>query len=561
MKKFFVSVVIAALFVGFTSCKDDNTDENGDVVLAGVTLEGTKSVLNIDETLDLTVKYFPADATHKDLEWTSSNEAVAMVENGKVTALSEGSAAITAVSVKNNEVSDTYSITVLPKDVEVTILTVEGAQTGVWPKDAIVYVVDQIWVEKGAKLTVEEGVTIIMKDGPVGTSGAPVEFYVDGSLYLRGTTEKPVLVTVEHALRTEANRYAGLWGGFVGGNDFSEMLFDNVIVEYTGALCGVGSQSVINGLNVADKDQTAQILTNNPSGNIVVINSTFRYANSDALYFMGGNAIVANNIIHTIGENDNDGINMKAGVKVDIAFNLCFSVNSNALKLSSSGQGPGRDQALIRAYNNTIVNSGWRRTKNLKGGSIFLEQGALASVYNNLIVNSKLMLKTPSLNNPTFNKGGCDHNSFVGYNFYASGSQQLTNPTLLTIDGVTLTTAFAGYTYADEDYWHDWDNYPANYPKIDQTSLVATAAGTPNPNFVNFPFNSVPLDRDLFDASWDFHVNAGSPVLVGAEGKEPKSAPFTSEFVPYFGTTGLMIDGKMYTTPAPKAQYGAFGTK
>jgi len=65
----------------------------------------------------------------------------------------------------------------------------------------------------------------------------------------------------------------------------------------------------------------------------------------------------------------------------------------------------------------------------------------------------------------------------------------------------------------------------------------------------------------MFDTSWDFHVNVGSPVLVGVEDKTPKSAPFTNEFAPYFGTTGLMIDGKMYTTPTPKAQYGAFGVK
>ena len=64
-------------------------------------------------------------------------------------------------------------------------------------------------------------------------------------------------------------------------------------------------------------------------------------------------------------------VNVKAGCKVDAAYNLMFAPNTNGFKLSSSGQNDeaGRKQALIRAYNNTIVNAGWRRD-GVKGGSV-----------------------------------------------------------------------------------------------------------------------------------------------------------------------------------------------
>ena len=244
---------------------------------------------------------------------------------------------------------------------------------------------------------------------------------------------------------------------------------------------------------------------------------------------------------------------MKAGVKVDIAYNLCFSVNSNAMKLSSSGQSPDRHQVLIRAYNNTILNSGWRRSKNLKGGSIFVEKNALASVYNNLIVNCKFMTKTPKLNVPDPDNGA-DHSSIVDYNFYASGSKEAANPNAL---GVFIPTSYAGYVFDDEDYWHDGR---MGTPKIDENSLIATSAGAPDPMFVNYGFNTVALEEDMYNPTWDFHVQAGSPVVNGANGKTPRNA-FSGDFAPFFGTTPLItVDGKEYKTPLPSAKYGAFGT-
>jgi len=551
MKKLLAMTAMVAIVLT-AGCQKEKKEDLKELVLSA-----SKNIIKPQEILNVEFRLFPEDPKDANLNWTSSNTDVATVSpTGVVTALKVGVTKIKATSASNPAIFDELTIEVSASEV----VSKSGAVEGVWHAGSVVTITDQIWVAKGKKLIVEEGVTILVQDGQVGTSNAPIEFYVDGSLLLKGTKEKPILVTVADASkRTFENRYEGLWGGFVGGNDFSELLFNYVTVEFTGALCRANSQSVINGLNVADKDRTSHILTNNPEGKIVVMNSTFRYGESDAMYFMGGRAIVAHNIIHTIGETDNDGINMKSGVQVDIAYNLTFSVNSNGMKLSSSGQSPTRSQALIRAYNNTIVNSGWRRTKNLKGGSIFLEQGALASVFNNLVVNSKLMGKTPNLtdaNNP--NKGGCDWESVMDYNFYASGSQTLTATNLQIIEGVTILTAFAGYTLKDNDYFHDGRS---GTPIMDGNSLVATSAGAPAITFVNFGFNTVPLNQDRYDAAWDFHVtSATSPVIAGANGKTPQNN-FTGKFAPYFSVTGLTLDGVEYKSPTPSARYGAFGTK
>lgn len=78
-----------------------------EVVVESLTLDVTSRELVVQEILMLTATLAPANATDKNVEWTTSDAAVASVEkidasteddyvNGKVTALSEGTAEITA---------------------------------------------------------------------------------------------------------------------------------------------------------------------------------------------------------------------------------------------------------------------------------------------------------------------------------------------------------------------------------------------------------------------------------------------------------------------------------
>lgn len=64
-----------------------------------VTLSASSAELLVDETLQLSATVYPDDTTNPTLTWSSSDEGVATVVGGKVTAMSVGEAVITATTV------------------------------------------------------------------------------------------------------------------------------------------------------------------------------------------------------------------------------------------------------------------------------------------------------------------------------------------------------------------------------------------------------------------------------------------------------------------------------
>ncbi len=539
-KNLFLILLATLLMIPFTGCKKDST-----VDLAGITLSKTSTMLKPEVMEKLSVTFFPSDATNKEVTWSSSDQSVATVDNtGLITAVSVGSATITVTSSQDGTLKATCDVTVSWD----TLNNVSGDVSGIWEKNSTVNVSGHITVPVGQTLTIEEGAQVLFDDNGVGASHTRIEFMVAGSLYCKGTPSNPVLFSVAASKRTPANTFGGLWGGIVATKDCPEMLFDNVIMEYTGGDVVTDSPSAIAGIYTAGDDITPHITTNNPQGKYIVTNCILRYGRSDALYFIGGQGIITNNIFIAIGETGAEAINIKAGCKVDAAYNLIFSPNTNGLKLSSSGQddAAGRTQALIKAFNNTIINAGWRRN-GVKGGGIYVEKGALAGVFNNLEVNCKFMAMTPKFDQPD-PSNGADNNSIIDYNFYASGSQE--SP--LAQDNPTTLTSYLGYTSAQANYWHDGRN---GTPMVDLNSPVSASAGDTekDPRFVNYGFNTVALNSYTFDNSWDFHVQAGSPVLTGAY------SDFSGAYAPYWSASGLTVNGTEYKTTAPAAHFGAFG--
>ncbi len=68
------------------------------VAVTGVELNLTELTLNIDESETLTATISPANADNKNITWSSSDESIATVENGVVTAVGEGTATITVTT-------------------------------------------------------------------------------------------------------------------------------------------------------------------------------------------------------------------------------------------------------------------------------------------------------------------------------------------------------------------------------------------------------------------------------------------------------------------------------
>ena len=426
--------------------------------------------------------------------------------------------------------------------------------TGTLESGTTLEVDSHLLVPEGESLTIEPGVTLVFSSKGVGVNHVAIEFTVDGNLYCLGTEDQPVRLTVAENERTQANTFAGLWGGIVAGASCEEMIIDHTIIEYTGGQVVEGSPAAENGYYTAGDDAYPQITTNNANGNYVITNSIIRNGWSDGIYMMGGNAIIADNIFSANGYDGAEAVNVKSGCKVDVAGNIMFSPNTNGLKLSSSDQSEVRHQALIQAYNNTIINSGWRRDGE-KGGCIYVEEMANVSVFNNLLVNCKFRAITPAWSTPTEEDCYDRENSMVDYNYYASGNvkSSLVFSGEYEDDGEILHYSGAEYPYQGYAYDHEeYDN-----EKVDVNSKIAENAedaAAMDPDFVNYDINADPALYEWND-SWDFHVNAGSPVLEGAY------VPADAARKPFYFETGLTVNGKTYTSPDVQPYFGAFGTK
>ena len=79
------------------------------IAVESVELDKTEVELNEGDSVTLTATVKPDDATNKTVTWTSSDPAVAMVDGGKIEAVKEGTATITA---KSGEKSATCQVTV-----------------------------------------------------------------------------------------------------------------------------------------------------------------------------------------------------------------------------------------------------------------------------------------------------------------------------------------------------------------------------------------------------------------------------------------------------------------
>lgn len=86
-------------------------DASDAVAVTGISLDKTSDDIFVGGTTTLTATVAPADATNKNVTWTSSNDAVATVKNGVVTGVSEGSATIT-VKTADGEYKATCTVTV-----------------------------------------------------------------------------------------------------------------------------------------------------------------------------------------------------------------------------------------------------------------------------------------------------------------------------------------------------------------------------------------------------------------------------------------------------------------
>jgi uncharacterized protein YjdB len=86
--------------------------------VSGISLSETAKTLNINDTLSLSATVYPADASNTNYTWSSSNDSVASVSNGTVTAKAGGTAIITATTADgSHQASCTVTVNYPPAPV------------------------------------------------------------------------------------------------------------------------------------------------------------------------------------------------------------------------------------------------------------------------------------------------------------------------------------------------------------------------------------------------------------------------------------------------------------
>lgn len=82
------------------------TDTPKTVAVESISFNTDKLILTKGKSAVINVTFIPSDATNKSITWSSSNNEVAAVENGTVTAVGKGSAVIKAVTADGNKTAE-----------------------------------------------------------------------------------------------------------------------------------------------------------------------------------------------------------------------------------------------------------------------------------------------------------------------------------------------------------------------------------------------------------------------------------------------------------------------
>ncbi len=89
-----------------------------EILPTAIEIDGESALLELEQTSTLVAKVVPANANVSNIVWSSSNEAVAAFEEGKLVAKSMGT---TVISATAGGVSASYTLTVFPKTTSIAI--------------------------------------------------------------------------------------------------------------------------------------------------------------------------------------------------------------------------------------------------------------------------------------------------------------------------------------------------------------------------------------------------------------------------------------------------------
>lgn len=121
-----LAMLLLGLSIAFTSCEKEPEPEPEPtpVSVTGITLDSSSLTLTEGETARLIATISPSNADNQGVIWSSSDASVASVSNGTVTAVSAGSAIITAKSDDGGKTA-TCDVTVNSKIIPVASISLD----------------------------------------------------------------------------------------------------------------------------------------------------------------------------------------------------------------------------------------------------------------------------------------------------------------------------------------------------------------------------------------------------------------------------------------------------
>jgi len=402
--------------------------------------------------------------------------------------------ALTACSSSNDLIDATANYPKVPASF-VKSKNLSGTLKGTLKQDSTYYLTGNVAVAKGDTLAVEPGATIIAKGN--------YQFQVSGTLMSLGTEAKQVTFTSADASRfTDLASYTGHWGGFVFDSTAVYVYVKYTHINFTGGPDSSGSPQ-------ASFDVEGSQTYN--GGAYIVVEDSWFYGGVDDGIHLAGNitASIKRNVLQRLGGPDGETMNIKKGVKGDIAYNYIWSAANNAIKLET-----GKvlvPQTNMNIFNNTIVDCGWRKVGEATN-AILIDKWTRANIYNNVIVGNHTGINITTAADTT--------NCHYGYNLIYAPADSLKN--------------FI---------------YPAGaFSKLRTTDITGSTLALCNSVFTSWaqPTTTLP-DNTLADANVP-SLKSGSPAI----GKGITPAPFT-----YFITS---IDGKKGTADVLNKDMGAYPT-
>ncbi|MGF1669956.1 MAG: hypothetical protein ACFCU6_05880 [Balneolaceae bacterium] len=520
-----LSITAFLLFIAGCDSNDSNPPGLPQLSLSSTTVSLTpneQTMVTVSISADGNIASVTAEATTGsvtvvNVTGVGSRTGTAEIQYTAPSQPDDGSITVTVRDQENQ--ANSAQIQVLISEAPPTVVS-GGEVTGVWEAGKTFIVQGDVIIPQGQSLTIEEGVTIIIEGD--GSQGGSPEFTVFGSLYSFGTEEAPIFFTVPEELRTEANIFAGLWGGILATETAEELVLLYTHVEFAGAPAAADSPIVQSG-ELDEGEPRYGVFFANPQGKFVMMHSRIAYSKDDAFRPNGAQLLMAFNVFEFNGETGGEGINIKGGTVGDVAYNLFFSMGTNGPKWSNSG---GRSpQTDVNVYNNTIINSGFRRAAAGRGGSVNVEGGARGLSYNNLIVNSRFGVRLVQEPN-----NADEANMRVGYSFYYGDTQSIVDEFYPSVG-----------TLSPGDFETEFD--------------IAGGVGENDPLFVNFDVTGFdpsaetdPSTAQFRDPSYDFRLQSNSPALnAGTTNFSPRLASITA-------------GGRTFEAPAPSSFIGAFGS-